>query len=374
MILELIWIALLSVAVLPVAFYLLFMLRVGKAKSWNVEIDSNYEPVVSFLIPTFEEESSIVKKLDNITEIDYPKDKTNIIVVDSASKDNTVNLVSKWIQEHPAAKAQVVVESQRRGMVAAMNYGLSYIASEVLVKTDADCLLRPNSLRNAVKYLADPRVGAVAGQQSLDVVKDSLAVSTEKMYRGFYNLVRVGESKLWSSVLFEGEFMMLKTEVIKRIRFDEEIGADDLPTAIRLVKNGYRALVADDAFFIERTPHSLREKFRQKVRRGRHLLQGLWKYRQEAFKQKTVFHKFLLPFEMYMYMLSPGLSISLLVLTVPLLWLYPYLLLMALLLVHPKIRDLCFTYLVNISIMFVSLLMEIGTREKVTWDKSDEIR
>ena len=58
-------------------------------KTWNLKNDETYQPLVSILVPTHNEEDNIKKKLMNIAAVSYPKEKIEIIVVDDASEDTT---------------------------------------------------------------------------------------------------------------------------------------------------------------------------------------------------------------------------------------------------------------------------------------------
>lgn len=374
MFLELLWLALVGINIVPFGLYILYMKRIAEKKPWNVKIDGDYEPSVSMIIPTYEEEATIKRKLDNIAEVDYPKEKMEIIIVDSASKDKTVYLAQEWLEEHPQIKAKIVSQSKRRGMVNALNHGLKYMRGQIFVKTDADCLWLKDSLRNAVKYIADPHVGSVAGLHVIEAAKETSSVKTERTYREFYKWLRLGESKLYSTVLYEGELMLVKREILDKIGFDEKIGADDVPTALRIAEQGYRAITAEDVSFIEKTPYTWKEKFRQKKRRGRHVFQALWKYKHLIFKKKTTFHRLILPFEIYIYIVNPFVTILLAILSVALVMRYPWLLLLAPFLLISRVREMFVTHFVNSWIMSLAMLMEARGKEKVTWRKIEEIR
>jgi cellulose synthase/poly-beta-1,6-N-acetylglucosamine synthase-like glycosyltransferase len=350
------------------------MRRIAKRKPWNIRVDPTYEPSVSILIPVFEEEGVITRKLDNVAELDYPKEKMELVVVDSVSKDRTVSLVKEWLQKHPEMEGQIICQKERKGMVNALNEGLTHVHGEIIVKTDADCLLLRNSLRNAIKYIADPQVGSVAGVHIIEARKETSSIQAERTYRDFYRWLRIGESKLYSTVLYEGELMLVKKELLDKIGFDEEIGGDDVPMALRITELGYRAITAEDAFFVEQTPYTWREKFRQKIRRGRHVFQALWKYKYLQFKKNTAFHRLILPFETYIYVFNPFLTLLLLALTILVIVRYPWLLLLSPLLLIKRVRNMFATYIANAGIMVSAILMEAKGREKVTWQKIGEIR
>jgi cellulose synthase/poly-beta-1,6-N-acetylglucosamine synthase-like glycosyltransferase len=374
MFLEISWLIVAAVNVVPFGFYLLYIRRVARNRPWNIKIDPRYEPSVSVIIPTYEEETTLARKLDNIAEIDYPKEKMEIIIVDSASKDKTVQIAKDWADKHPEVRTEIVCQDERRGMVNALNEGLKHMHGEIFIKTDADCMLFRDSFRNALKYISDPTVGSVAGLHVIRAGKETSSVKTERTYRKFYAWLRIGESKLYGTVLYEGELMLVKRELLSKIGFDEEIGGDDVPTALRMAENGYRAITAEDAFFIEQTPYSWREKFSQKTRRARHVFEALWKYRYMAFRGKTPFHRLIFPFEIYIYVFNPFVAVLLAILSLLLAIRYPLLLLVTLALLIPRVRELFVTYAANNFIMFYAMLLETRGKERVTWKKIKEIR
>jgi poly-beta-1,6-N-acetyl-D-glucosamine synthase len=375
MIIEILWLVMLAVNTLPYGAYIMYITRVARNMRWNIRIDPRYEPNLTVIVPTFEEELTIQTKLDNIADTDYPKKKMQVLIVDSASKDRTVSLAQDWSRQHPETRMQIITQHKREGMVNALNQALDHLSGDLVVKTDSDCLWYKDSLKNVVKYAADPSVGAVAGLHTIRASKENTCVKTERTYREFYDLLRIGESKLFSTVLYEGELMAVKRELLVKVGFDEHIGADDVPMALKMAELGYRAISAEDAYFIEKTPHSWKEKFRQKIRRGRHVFQALWKYKYLILKEDTVFHKLILPFETYIYVVNPFVTILFLILSIGMVLRYPWMLLLLIpILLVRRIRELFLTHLVNSIIMVLAVLAEIRRTEKTVWQKSVESR
>jgi len=222
--------------------------------------------------------------------------------------------------------------------------------------------------------MADPLVGSVAGLHIIEAGRKTSSVNTERTYREFYKWLRIGESKLYSTVLYEGELMLVKREILDKIGFDKEIGADDVPTALRMAEQGYRAITAEDVYFIEQTPYTWKQKLRQKTRRARHVFQALWKYKYLIFKKKTAFNTLILPFETYIYIFNPFVTILLAILFMAMVIRYPWLLFLAPFLLFSRVREMFVTHLMNNCIMLLAMLMEIGGKEKVTWPKIEEIR
>lgn len=113
---------------------------------------------VSIVIPAFNEERYIGNCLDSISQLNYPKDSLEVIVVDNGSRDQTVNIAKKY-------DVKVLVKSD--GKVGAVrNYGAKNAKGEVLFFLDSDCTLSKDWLMNAIEfYKAEP--GSVYGGQYL---------------------------------------------------------------------------------------------------------------------------------------------------------------------------------------------------------------
>jgi cellulose synthase/poly-beta-1,6-N-acetylglucosamine synthase-like glycosyltransferase len=374
MLLEIIWVTLFVLSVVPFGLYLAKMWRVAKRRPWNIKFDESYEPTISVVVATYEEESMIVKKLDNLAQVDYPKEKMELIIVDSASRDATVSLSEGWAKKHPELKMLIIQQKERKGLVNAIIEGLNNATGEVFIKSDADCMIYPDSIRKALKYLPDQQIGSVAGLHRIVSKKETSSVRTEKTYREFYGMLRIGESKLYGTVLYEGELMLAKRQLLAKIGFDETVGGDDVAIALRMALNGYRAITADDCFFVEQTPYTWKERINQKFRRARHVFQALWKYKFLINRENNVFHKLILPFETYIYVVNPFFVLLLTLTSIPFVFRYPWLLVFSLVLLIPRVRQMFVTFLSNNWIMFAAIAMEARSPEKMTWRKIEEIR
>ena len=374
MLLEILWSALLVLSIVPFGSYLLYMGMVAKRKPWNIKFDKYYEPTISIVIPTFEEERIILAKLDNLAQVEYPKHKIEIIIIDSASKDATVSLVEDWRKKHSEMQVRIIRQTERKGMVNALIDGLKNATGEVFVKTDADCMFFPNSIRKALNYLSDPTVGSVAGIHKITSKKDTMPFKAEKTYREFYKILRIGESKLYGTVLYEGELMLVKRDLMTKIGFDEDVGGDDVATALKLASIGYRAITAEDSFFVEQTPYTWKERINQKTRRARHVFQAIWKYKYLINKKNNAFHKLILPFETYIYVINPFFVFFLIIVSILLVIQYPLLLVSVVLLLVKGVRRMFVTFLSNNLIMLRAIAMETRKREGMSWKKINEIR
>ena len=257
------------------ATYLAYFLYLRKyvGKPWNIRVDEGFEPEVSILVPAHNEEANIETKLENIGSVLYPKEKLEVIVVDDASDDGTVGRVEDFMRKHPALNVKLVRQNPRVGKSAALNKALGVSTKPIVVVSDADTRWPPDILRRALPFLADPKVGAVTGRGVNVNVGDSWVTRAEESYLQLANFVRLGESKIHSTIRFEGGFCAYKRDAFDL--FDCETGSDDSGTALRVVSRGFRSILVPEVVFYTSFPSSLSAKFRTKIRRANQLV-GLW--------------------------------------------------------------------------------------------------
>ncbi|MEM1582427.1 MAG: glycosyltransferase [Candidatus Bathyarchaeia archaeon] len=255
--------------------YLAYFLYIKKYadKPWNIQMDERFEPEISILVPVHNEEANIESKLENIGNVLYPKEKMEIIVADDGSNDSTVRKVQSFIQRYPGLNIKLVRQNSQAGKSATLNKALCVSTKPVVIVSDADTKWPSDVLRRAMPYLADPNVGAVTGRGVNVNVGESWVTRAEESYLRLANLLRLAESKIHSTIRFEGGFCAFKRDAFDA--FDCETGSDDSGTALKVILNGYRSLLVPDAVFYTSFPNSLSGKFRIKLRRANQLI-GLW--------------------------------------------------------------------------------------------------
>ncbi|RLG79465.1 MAG: glycosyltransferase family 2 protein [Thermoprotei archaeon] len=251
----------------PLAYYLYIKRYLDKP--WSIDVDDNYEPRVTIIVPTYNEARLIEKKLDNLYQQNYSRNKLEIIVVDSASSDGTPELIKKWAEKHPDIDLNLVEEPVRRGMVPALNYVLKNfkIDSEITIFTDVDAFWEPDTLKRIARYFADPKVGAVTASI---VPENTSGDFLESSYRSYYNVLRVAESKIHSTAVHNGALVAFRTELLYKIGgLPEYTGNNDSTPASIVAFMGYRAIQVDDVVVKEPVR---RDQLRRKIRRAQHLV------------------------------------------------------------------------------------------------------
>ncbi|MDS1309934.1 glycosyltransferase [Marinobacter xiaoshiensis] len=105
----------------------------------------NDRPFCSVIIPAFNEEKDIETCLISLTNQTYPKDRFEIIVVDNGSTDKT--------KEIAATYADLVLDKPEGNVGAVRNFGITHASGEIIICTDADCVVPPNWIETGVDLL-----------------------------------------------------------------------------------------------------------------------------------------------------------------------------------------------------------------------------
>src|SRR5439155_6635515 len=203
--------------VYTVAFAILLSAPAGSRS----ESENEFFPTVSLVIPTYNEGQIIGRKLENILELDYPRDKLDVLVVDSASSDDTKDTVRRFAnRSHELVNINLIEQPSRQGKSSAINEALRSSRSssaEVFALTDADVVVRPDALKRLVKRLAQGTTGAASGVE-VPVGGRGLLFQIESGYRIVYTAVRMAEASLDTPLMCESEFSVYAKDSIQLLK------------------------------------------------------------------------------------------------------------------------------------------------------------
>src|SRR3954452_10046460 len=114
-------------------------------------------PRVSLIVAAYDEEEVIEAKVANALALDYPRERLQLIVASDGSADETAERARQ-------AGADLVLELEPGGKVAALNAAVEHSSGDLLAFSDARSAWAPDPLRRLVRPLADPGVAYVCGQ------------------------------------------------------------------------------------------------------------------------------------------------------------------------------------------------------------------
>ncbi|MGB3943998.1 MAG: glycosyltransferase [Methanothrix sp.] len=221
---------------------------------------------VSVVIPTYNEEKTIIKKLENTIELNYPKKDMEIVIID-CSDDETPNLITERLRDDGEIRLLLDHEDERRGLPYGLNKGYSMATGEIIVKTDCDAMLDRDALKHALSSFEDERVGCVTGRAV------PIGSESEESYRGLNLKIQLLESRIDSTIIAHGPFTAFRRRLLQRI--DDDSLADDSELSLKIRKQGYRSILNPDIIFYEKTSEEGRAE--QKTRRASGLVRLMWR-------------------------------------------------------------------------------------------------
>lgn len=364
------WLILFSLSFGVLGFIFISM-KNATIKPWRIKIDESYKPKVSIVVPTYNESSIIRFKLENLSKVKYPKDLMQTIVVDSNSNDQTLSIVNNFVKHHPEIKIQVLIESERKGKSAALNFALKRCEGDVVIVSDADCFWPSDILNKALPFLADPNVGAISGPKVLLNPEQSWVTKTEDAYLNSANLIKLGESKIGSTLLFEGGFSAYKKEVIEA--FDPyNTGSDDSGTIIKIVEKNARAIFVPEARFFSAFPATWKGKMSIKTRRANQLVRVFSKYAVLLIGNRLKNSKRVVSQNVLVYLFSPVMFILLLIIAIPFLLIFPYFVAIFVVFLIPKLRTYLFETIQSYFVLFLTIFSIAFGKKIVAWDKPED--
>jgi biofilm PGA synthesis N-glycosyltransferase PgaC len=227
---------------------------------------------VSVIISTYNEAEVIARKLKNISELDYPIEKLEILVVDDASTDGTGEIAKRTLREKKL-NGRVIRNSSRIGLNRSLNIAMAEAKNNLVCITDSDVLLKESALRNSVSVLTQFKdVGGVTGRIQPIFKENGLAQTMENSYRGFYHKSMLAESSIHSAFPGNGPLIVFdKSKVPYSIPVD--YGSTDGNIAINIIKSGLRYVYVPNVVVFEPAPETLSQHRLQKVRRAKRLVQ-----------------------------------------------------------------------------------------------------
>lgn len=122
------------------------------------------EPIVSVLLAARNEEQNIERCLRSLTELDYPKDKLEILVGDDDSSDRTNELAGSIAEAHPNVRIVRITETigKARGKANVLAHLAQMAKGEYFFVTDADVAVPPKWVKGILTAFK-PEVGIVSG-------------------------------------------------------------------------------------------------------------------------------------------------------------------------------------------------------------------
>ena len=238
----------------------------GKPKKQELPTDDEL-PEVTLMICAYNEQDIVESKMENTHQIDYPKLK--VVWVTDGSNDLTNDYLAKYHD------VEVIYSPERRGKTAALNHGLALVKSELVVMTDANTMLNPESIQEIVRCFMDPKVACVAGEKRVAARHEGQAAAeSEGLYWKYESTLKRWDGELYSAMGAAGELCAIRRSLYEPM--PENALLDDFVMSLRMVGKGYKIAYTSEAYAMEYGSANLEEESKRKRRIAAGGLQSIW--------------------------------------------------------------------------------------------------
>jgi len=234
-------------------------------------------PTVTIIVPCWNEEKTVCATINSLLNLNYPKDKLKIMIVDDGSTDGTWGVVQKF-----ANKKQIeIYHKENGGKHTALNFGLEKLTTDLVGCLDADSFVDKDALRNTVVYFEDKETMVVTPSIKIWKPKNIIEM-IQKVEYAWGIFVRKMLSYMGAMYVTPGPFSIFRKEVFEKLGgYRHAYLTEDMEMAMRLQANHYKIANSHNSVVYTVAPNALKKLYKQRLR---------WTY---GFIKNVIDYKFL---------------------------------------------------------------------------------
>jgi len=242
----------------------------------------SYEPLVSVVVPAYNEEKVILRTIESLLASDYPK--LEIIVVDDGSTDGTFQNAVEQFGRRPNIS---IFTKPNSGKADALNFGWRLAKGDIIVALDADTLFSPETVSALAHRFADETIGAVAGNAKVGNRVNLVTRWQALEYVTSQNFDRRAFASLNCITVVPGAVGAWRRSLLEQIGgFSSDTLAEDQDLTIEVRKLDYHIGYEENAVGYTEAPATLQDLAKQRFRWSFGTLQCMWKHRSAMLNPK----------------------------------------------------------------------------------------
>ncbi len=262
----------------PVLVYLLSLLFPRHVKK-----NADYKPTVTIIITAYNEERAIREKIENTLELDYPKDKLEILIASDCSSDKTDEIV----KEFEPKGVKLYRQPERLGKTCAQNTAVSLAQHDIILFSDATTMYEKNVLSEMMPGFADESVGCVAGKLIYVDPANTGVGSGARSYWGYETFLKTHESRVCSLIGASGCLYALRRSAYVPMYAE---ACSDFLIVTKVMEQGLRTVYEPNAVCTEETNRNAEKEMKMRVRVIGQTFVDLWRSRSMMNPFKSGFY------------------------------------------------------------------------------------
>ena len=239
-------------------------------------------PSVTVIVPCYNEETTVAATVKSILNLDYPRSKLSLILVDDGSKDGTWKSLQKF-KDHSQVK---LLKKTNGGKHTAVNLALQSVETDLVGCLDADSFVTRDALKKIVPYFDEEKVMAVTPSIKVHEPQNMLQHIQKTEYSWSIFLRRM-LSSLGALYVTPGPFSIFRTKVFHQLgNYKLAHSTEDMEMAMRMQKNHYKIVNSHGAHVYTVAPKKLGALVKQRVRWSYGFLNNAIDYKSLFFNRK----------------------------------------------------------------------------------------
>jgi cellulose synthase/poly-beta-1,6-N-acetylglucosamine synthase-like glycosyltransferase len=240
--------------------------------------EGEFLPSFSIVVPVKNEAKVVGRLFAALSNLSYPADKVEIVVVEDGSTDDTLEACRRLASAHENVK--VLQRTFSNGKSSALNYGLQHSEGDIVAVFDADSVPASDALLKVVKYFDDPTVAAVQGRtMTINSEENMLTQFISYEEAVWCEAYLRGKDSLGLFVHLKGSCQFIRRDVLERLEgFNESMLSDDMEFSAKLAYNEYKIRYGGDVCAWQESPASVKTLFKQRTRWFRGTMEVAFKY------------------------------------------------------------------------------------------------
>jgi len=224
-------------------------------------------PSFSIVVPVKNERNVVGRLLTALSNLDYPEDKKEVILVEDGSTDETISICQKYAKGSKM-DIKILRKPSSDGKPSALNYGIAQAKGEIVGIFDADNVPARDALLNVCGFFGDPAVAAVQGRtSSINADQNMLTKFISHEETVWCEVYLRGKDVLNLFVYLKGSCQFIRRDVLEELKgFDEKALSEDMEFSARLQENGYKIRYAPNVQSWQESPSDARSFFWQRTR------------------------------------------------------------------------------------------------------------
>lgn len=257
------YISVFMVVYVQVFFLITFLENRKKIVIRDKAIKLGHYPAVTIIVPCYNEEKTIYQSVRSLLNLNYPKDKVKLFLIDDGSTDGTWNTIQKF-SKYSNVK---VFRKENGGKYTALNLGLEHSETDFVGCLDADSTVDSEALVRIMSYFEkDAEAMAIAPSvvvnnprgivQNAQRVEYNMGIYFKKML-GFMGAINVTP----------GPFTIFRKKVFNDLGpYRHAHNTEDMEIAYRMQTNHYKIDHCNDAYVYTNTPVAVTKLYKQRLR------------------------------------------------------------------------------------------------------------